>query len=325
MKKLKRTSPVLLFILFTSSCGTETAKSPETRPAGEAAPASIPEIVAEQIASDGSWGNTEGAAVDSKGNLYFCSRGTYKGIVRWNEKDGAQRYLAVATKAGPGGLWVDGQDNIFLTATDERRILKVTPAKKVSTVAQGFEKDAKLAKGPNDLVVASNGTIYFTDPNGYYGESPNGTVYRTDARGKTTIFSDAITGPNGIILSTDEKTLYVAHNIAKATSKVEKWPLQADGSAGPMTELTTVNDCVADGMAVDREGGIWLTCYSFGTAYRINPEGKTTHKITTAQKALTNAKFGRGADNNHLYLTSSDMERVTGYIYRATVPVSGPR
>ena len=73
------------------------------------------------------------------------------------------------------------------------------------------------------------------------------------------------------------------------------------------------------------EGGIWLTCYSFGTAYRIDPEGKTTHKITTAQKAPTNAKFGRGADNNHLYLTSSDMERVTGYIYRATVPVSGPK
>ena len=92
-----------------------------------------------------------------------------------------------------------------------------------------------------------------------------------------------------------------------------------------MSELATVNDCVADGMAVDREGGIWLTCYSFGAAYRINPEGKITHKITTAQQALTNAKFGRGTDSNHLYLTSSDMERVNGYIYRAAAPVSGPK
>ena len=48
-----------------------------------------------------------------------------------------------------------------------------------------------------------------------------------------------------------------------------------------------------------------------------------THKVTTAQKALTNAKFGRGADNQSLYLTSSDMERVTGYIYRAKVSVGG--
>ena len=326
MTKRQRKSCALLLILFAVGCTTEPAKSPDTsRPAAEAVPAAVPEIVAEQIASDGSWGNTEGAAIDSKGNLYFCSRGTYKGIVRWNEKDGAQRYLVVAAKAGPGGLWIDDRDNIFLTATDERRILKVTPDKRVSTVAQGFEKDAKLAKGPNDLVVTSKGTIYFTDPNGYYGDAPNGTIYRVDPRGKTTVFNDSITGPNGIILSNDEKTLYVAHNVAKSTSKIEKWPLKEDGSAGLMSELATVNDCVADGMAVDREGGIWLTCYSFGTAYRINPEGKTTHKITTAQKALTNAKFGRGTDNNHLYLTSSDMDRVTGYIYRATVPVPGPR
>jgi sugar lactone lactonase YvrE len=326
MTKLQQKSSILLLTLFAVGCSTEPAKSPGTPSrSAEAVPAAVPEIVAEQIASDGSWGNTEGAAIDSKGNLYFCSRGTYKGIVRWNEEDGAQRYLAVATKAGPGGLWIDDRDNIFVTATDERRILKVTSNKKVSTVAQGFEKDAKLAKGPNDLVVTRNGTIYFTDPNGYYGDAPNGTVYRADPKGKTTVFSDAITGPNGIILSTDEKTLYVAHNVAKSTSKIEKWPLQEDGSGGTMSELATVNDCVADGMAVDREGGIWLTCYSFGAAYRIDTAGKITHKITTAQKALTNAKFGRGSDNNHLYLTSSDMERVTGYIYRATVPVPGSR
>jgi sugar lactone lactonase YvrE len=87
----------------------------------------------------------------------------------------------------------------------------------------------------------------------------------------------------------------------------------------------TVSLTVADGMAVDSQGAIWLTCYSFGTAWRVTPEGRITHKITTAQKALTNAKFGRGADVNHLYLTSSDMERVTGYIYRARVPVAGPQ
>ena len=68
-------------------------------------------------------------------------------------------------------------DNIYLTATGERQIQKVTPDKKVSVVAQNFEADPKLAKGPNDLVVAKNGTVYFTDPNGYYGDAPNGTVY----------------------------------------------------------------------------------------------------------------------------------------------------
>lgn len=311
-------------MLVLVSCGPSQREAPAAAEK-PAVPAPVQEIVAEQIASDASWGNTEGAALDSANNLYFCSRGTWKGIVRWKKDGGAERYLAVATKAGPGGLWIDNSDNIFLTATDEREIQKVTPKKQVTTIARGFEKDKKTAKGPNDLVVAKNGTIYFTDPNGYYGDSPNGTVYRIDTAGRTTVFSDAITGPNGIILSLDEKTLYVAHNVAKASSRITKWALNDDGSAGAMSQHAAVEDCVADGMAVDRDGAIWLTCYSFGAAYRFTPDGKVTHKITTAQKALTNAKFGRGADSSSLYLTSSDMDRVTGYIYRAQVPVPGPR
>ena len=82
---------------------------------------------------------------------------------------------------------------------------------------------------------------------------------------------------------------------------------------------------VADGMDLDRDGNVWLTCYSFGTAYLVDPTGKVIQTITTAQKALTNCLFGRGADHGNLYLTSSDMERVTGYIYRAKVPVPGFR
>jgi len=275
-------------------------------------------LQAVQIASDKSWGNTEGPAVNSKGTLYFTSRGTYKGIVSWNPKDGAQRFLAIAIMEGPGGLWIDDADNIYLTATGERKILKVTPDKKVSTIAENFEANPSLSKGPNDLVVAKNGTVYFTDPNGYFGDAPNGTVYRIPPGRKAEVFSSAITGPNGIILSADEKTLYVSHNIAKATSNIVRWALKADGSAGPMSKVAAIDNCVADGMAVDPEGALWLTCYSFGTAYRVTPAGKITGKINTEQKALTNAKFGRGPDNKNLYLTSSDMERVTGYIYRAS-------
>jgi gluconolactonase len=282
-------------------------------------------IEAQLIASDGSWGNTEGPAIDSKGNLYFTSRGTYKGIIRWNAKEGASRYLDAAVKAGPGGLWFDDDDNLYITATDEREVQLATPARKLSSLAKGFEKDPKTAKGPNDLVRSKNGTIYFTDPNGYDGSAPNGTVYRIAPDGRTSVFSEEVTGPNGIILSLDQRTLYVSHNINADTSKIVFWPLEANGAAGAMKELVTVPNCVADGMDIDREVALWLTCYSFGTAYRITPQGKITHVVTTGQKALTNAKFGRAGEQDVLYLTSSDMERVTGYIYRAKVPVGGVR
>jgi gluconolactonase len=312
------------FFLF--SCLVLSACAPAPEAAKKPEPVAIPEIRAELIASDPSWGNTEGPALDSKNNLYFTSRGTYKGIVRWNKAEGAERYAEVAKKAGPGGLWIDDADNIFLTATDEREVWKLSPNKKVTVVAKkGFEADPKLAKGPNDLVVAKNGIVYFTDPNGYYGDAPNGTVYMIDRDGKTKIFSAGVTGPNGIILGLDEKTLYVSHNVAKTTSKIHSWLIKEDGSAGEMREIVTIPDCVADGMAIDTQSALWLTCYSFGAAYRVAPDGKITHKVTTEQKALTNVKFGRGADNQSLYLTSSDMDRVTGYIYRAQAPVPGPR
>jgi sugar lactone lactonase YvrE len=322
LKNMKITHVMLAASLLAGCSGPQPEKKAEVEaPQQQAAP---PATAAELIGSDKSWGNTEGPVVDSKGTLYFTSRGTYKGIVSWNEKQGFKRYLAVATGEGPGGLWVDDQDNIFVTATNERQILKVTPQKKVSVVAAKFEADPKVAKGPNDLIVAKNGTIYFTDPNGYDGSAPNGTVYMV-RNGKTSVFSAEITGPNGIGLSADEKTLYVSHNTSADMSKIVQWPLNDDGTGGKMAEIATVSPCVADGMAVDKEGAMWLTCYSHGIAHRISKEGKILQSITTEQKALTNAKFGRAGAENTLYFSSSDMDRVTGYIYRAKVQVPGLR
>jgi gluconolactonase len=174
-------------------------------------------------------------------------------------------------------------------------------------------------------VLAPNGNLYFTDPNGFDGSSSPGTVYRLSPDGQVTLFDDKIVGPNGISVSQDGKTLFVAHNTAKTTAKVERISLREDGSAGPTSELVTAPDCVADGIDIDRDGNVWLTCYSFGKAYRINPQGQVDQTITTEQKALTNCFFGRGKERNVLYLTSSDMDRVTGYVYRARLSTPGFR
>lgn len=128
------------------------------------AQAKLPTQSAEQNAKDASWGNTEGPTVNSKGTLYFTSRGTFKGIVSWISKEGARQNLAVATKEGPGGLWVDDHDNIFLTATGERKIMKVSPDKKVTVVAENFEADPSITKGPNDLIMAKNGHFISQTP-----------------------------------------------------------------------------------------------------------------------------------------------------------------
>jgi sugar lactone lactonase YvrE len=102
--------------------------------------------------------------------------------------------------------------------------------------------------------------------------------------GKTSVFSTEITGPNGIMLSADEKTLYVSHNVNADTTRIVKWPLNEDGSGGSIAEIATIKPCVADGMALDREGALWLTCYSHGTAWHVSPTGKILGMITTDQK-----------------------------------------
>ncbi len=205
---------------------------------------------AELIASDPSWGNTEGPAVDSKGTLYFTSRGSFKGIVSWSEADGTKEYLAVAEKEGPGGLWIDEHDNIYLTATGERQILKVSPDLEVTVVAENFESDPTTSKGPNDIVVASDGVIFFTAPNGYDSLAPNGTVYRATPDGETAVFSADVSGANGIVLSIDENTLYVSHNIdATDGTRIVAYPILAGGQAGDLKEVAVVRPCRADGMA----------------------------------------------------------------------------
>ncbi len=314
------------FALPLTALGLAACSAPGPETTAEA-PAEIPVAEAELVASDASWGNTEGPAVDSAGALFFTSRGTYKGIVKWTEANGPEQFAAVAATAGPGGLWIDADDNIYLTATGERQVQKLAPDGALTVLADGFEADPETATGPNDITVSKSGNVYFTDPNGYYGEAAPGTVYRIDPAGAVSVFDDTVVGPNGIVLSGDDRTLYVAHNVGESQSNLVRWPLAEDGSAaGPKEVVAAIEPCVADGMAIDAAGRVWVTCYSFGTAHLIDPAGgKTVERITTEQKALTNAAFGRNGDESSLYLSSSDMERVTGYIYRAKVSSPGVR
>lgn len=309
---------VAALAVLASCSGPEEATPDQT--------AAIPVIKAELVASDGSWGNTEGPALDSAGALYFTSRGTYHGIVKWTESDGASQHAAVATSSGPGGLWIDAEDNIYLTATDEREIQRLSSAGVLTTVAVNFEEDAEGTTGPNDLTVSRAGTVYFTDPKGYEGEAAPGTIYRVAPSGDVSVFDDSVVGPNGILLSTDERTLYVAQNSAATTANLLRWKLDESGSATSGPELiASITPCVGDGMAVDANGNIWVTCYSVGTAHLIDKNsGEVIERVATEQQALTNAAFGVGEDRRTLYLTSSDLERVTGYVYRAKVTTPGP-
>ena len=74
--------------------------------------------------------------------------------------------------------------------------------------------------------------------------------------------------------------------------------LDASGAkAGDKQVVAEIEPCIADGMAVDQNGNVWLTCYSYGTAHPIDPDtGEVIERASREQKALTNCVFERGAD-----------------------------
>ncbi|MEZ5364989.1 MAG: SMP-30/gluconolactonase/LRE family protein [Bryobacterales bacterium] len=136
--------------------------------------------------------------------------------------------------------------------------------------------------------------VYFTDPNGCRGEAAPGTVYRIDAQAPPA----SSTTP-----SSARTTLCSAPTTARSTSRttsariLQSWwagPCRTVRPCGVKEVLAKFDPCVADGMAVDAKGRIWVTCYSYGTAHLIDPAtGVIVERVTTEQKALTSAVFGR--------------------------------
>jgi gluconolactonase len=152
--------------------------------------------------------------------------------------------------------------------------------------------------GPNDLVVRSDGGIYFTDPD-YQAPSPRPQsatrVYRSRAPdGAVTAIEEDLTQPNGVALSLDERTLFVGH-----AGGLVRYPLNADGSvAGPRVSIDAITAGV-DGLGRDCAGNLYVT--SDGEVVVLDPAGGVIG--TLSAPGATNVAFG-GPDGRTLYVTS---------------------
>jgi sugar lactone lactonase YvrE len=160
-------------------------------------------------------------------------------------------------------------------------------------------------KGPNDLVVASNGDLYFTDQGQTGLTDPTGCVYRLSPNGKLDCLVNNGISPNGIVLSPDERFLYVAMTRANA---VWRLPLHTDGTttkAGLFFQ--SFGNAGPDGLAVDEEGSLFICHPSLGSVFVVDSEGIPKARIVTAAeggKNLTNCCFG-GTDGRTLFITDS--------------------
>jgi len=196
----------------------------------------------EVLASGFVW--SEGPVWVKSGNFLLFSDVPQNTIHKWTEKEGLTTFMKPSGYTGvmpygdePGsnGLTIDAKGRLIICEHGDRRIaaMPLTGMGGKKTLADNYQ--GKRFNSPNDVVAHSNGSYYFTDPP--YGmplkekdptrETPLFGVYRISPTGEVSLLVSDLTRPNGIALSPDEKTLYVAQS-DMAKPVIMAYPIKAD-------------------------------------------------------------------------------------------------
>jgi gluconolactonase len=201
------------------------------------------------------------------------------------------------------GLTIDLQGRLIACEHGERRVTRLETDGSVTTLASIFQ-DKKL-NSPNDIVVKSNGYIYFTDPP--YGikpeqqEQPLQGVYRLSPDGQEIVLLvDDFNKPNGLAFSPDERKLYIDDSEEK---HIRVFDVLEDGTLDKgqvFYGMKTDKKGLPDGMKIDREGKIF--CTGGGGVWVFNPEGEHLGTILTPE-IPANCAWG-DSDRCTLYITA---------------------
>lgn len=234
-------------------------------------------------------------------------------IYRWSPEEGTSSFMNPSGHAN--GLAVDSS-GALLIAQHDGQVARRTQDGSVTSLASSY--GGKRLNSPNDLTVASDGTIYFTDPP--YGvdeenrELSFSGVYRLSAGGDLTLLTKRFSRPNGICLSPDESTLYVNDS---GETFIQAYDLTEDGEIENGRRFATPKDEGAegstDGMKVDSEGNLYTT--GPGGIWVYGPDGSRLARIAVP-KAPTNLAFG-GPERKTLYITARP------HVYRVPVNIPG--
>lgn len=254
---------------------------------------------------------TEGPAADREGNVFFTDQPNDR-IVRYGTDGTVVDWLKPAGRSN--GTYFDRDGNLLTCADDHNELWSISPDKKITVLLKDF--DSRLLNGPNDLWIAPDGAIYFSDPlyrRDYWqrnpaSQQPGEYVYRFDRKtGNVRAVEKELTKPNGLIGTPNGKTLYVADIGAK---KTYVYKIAKDGS---LTEKQLFCSMGSDGMTVDREGNVYLT----GKGITVfDARGKQIEHIDVPEPWTGNVTFG-GKDRKLLFVTASKS------IYTLAMRVSG--
>lgn len=214
--------------------------------------------------------------------------------------------------SGSNGLALDAQGDIIAATHKYSGLSRYdVPTGARTTVVSSY--NGNVFNSPNDIAIADDGTIYFTDPN--YQQSPGAGgqpltgVYRVDVNGSVSLIDGSMNNPNGIALSPDQDVLYVNGN----SSLLRAYPI-VNGQVFSGTDLVQGLNS-GDGMAVDCHGNIYVSEHNARRVRVFNSNGAQLATINVDAN-VTNVAFG-GVDGKTLYITGA------GKVWSITLDVTG--
>jgi gluconolactonase len=232
------------------------------------------------------------------------------------QMDSIQRFAPPSTFAtfrypsgGSNGLALDPQGQLVVCEGKNRKVTRTTTmgTETIASEYQGMQLNA-----PNDVVVRSDGTVYFTDPDySVYGtkELSFDGVFRVETNGAIHLIADDMKKPNGIALSPDEKTLYVTDESA---GFIRAYDVATDGSTSNARKFVEASH--PDGIAVDDDGNLYVAALTGVIVFQ--PDGSSWGTVTVPHQPA-NVAFG-GAARKTLFITALDT------LYQLEVGIPGP-
>ncbi len=238
-------------------------------------------------------------------------------IVRWRMRGEGPEVTTFRHPSGnANGHTLDRTGRLISCEHSGRRVSRTEPDGRITVVADSY--NGCRLNSPNDVVVRSDGSIYFTDPpyglknHTVWKEQPCHGVYRVAPNGAITLLVEDFDRPNGLAFSPDESILYIDDT---ARRQIRAFDVAADGSLSNdrvLVQMESPDEGGPDGMKVDSQGNIY--CTGPGAIWVIRPDGQVLGRIIFPELPA-NLAWG-DADWRTMYLTA----RPSLYRLRVNVP-----
>jgi gluconolactonase len=253
---------------------------------------------------------TEGPVFDDAGNLYFSEPDR---VIRLTPDGRSSTWL----EASANGHKILPDGTHLVCSPEQHAVLHVSADGELLGPAAA-ECDGEPLRAPNDITLDAHGGFYFSDPGGSR-ERPIGSVCYVGPDGESRLSAAGMWVPNGLVLSPDRRTLYVAETVP---NRILKFSVGAPGALGPIEVFAQLperpgHDAAPDGMAVDSEGNLYVAHLGSGSVRVLSPAGELLRTLPAGVYDASNLVFG-GADMNRLFVTGSVGHRsnTAGRVYR---------